>query len=129
MNIKVRRAFQALAVPPLLALAWFGIQGGIQQWSEPQSLAQRIQTLSQFAYGGLALLTVATTLRSDMLGRTIRVAWLVSLVLSAGMAAVVWGGAPWWSGVAAGLLALVVALLILWMLRAGATKREAKLAE
>jgi len=104
----------------LLVLAWFGLQGGIQQWSELQSLGQRIQTAAQLAYGLFALLTVASISRTSTFARVVQVSWLVTITIAAGMAPVVWGGATWGAGLVAGLAALLLALLILWLLMAGA---------
>ena len=120
MNIKVRRALLVLAVLLLLVLAWFGLQGGIQQSSELQSLAQRIQTAAQFAYGLFGLLTVASIFRTGRFARVVQVSWLVTITVAAGMAPVVWGGATLGAGLVAGLAALLFGLLILWLLRAGA---------
>jgi peptidoglycan/LPS O-acetylase OafA/YrhL len=120
VNIKVRRAVLVLAILLLLALAWLGLQGGIQQWSQPLSPGQRIQTGAQFAYGLLALLAVASISRTGTFGRVVRVSWLVAITVAAGMAPVVWGDAAWGAGLVAGLAALLVGLLILWLLSAGA---------
>ena len=120
MNIKPRRALLALAVLLLLVLAWVGVQGGIQQWPQPQSPGQRIQTIAQFAYGLFAALTVASVWRSEAFGRAVRMSFLVAITVAAGIAPVVWGGAAWWAGLVAGLAALGVGVLILWLLSAGA---------
>ena len=118
MNIKPRRALLILAVLLLLVLAWLGLQGGIQQWPQPQSPGQRIQTVAQFAYGLFAALTVASVWLTETFGRAVRVSFLVSLSVAAGIAPVVWGGAAWWAGLVAGLAAFVIGLLILWLLSA-----------
>jgi hypothetical protein len=120
VNIMLRRALLVLAILLLLALAWLGFQGGIQQWPQPQSPGQRAQTIAQFAYGLAALLTVASVWRTGTFERFARVSLLVSLSVAAGLAPVVWGDAAWWAGLVAALAALLVGLLILWLLSAGA---------
>lgn len=120
MNIKLRRALLVLAILLLLALTWLGFQGGIQQWPQPQSPGQRAQTIAQFAYGLSALLTVASLWRTGTFERVAKVSFLVSLSVAAGLAPVVWGEAAWWTGVVAALAALLIGLLILWLLSAGA---------
>ncbi len=129
MSINVRRALLVLAILLLLVLAWLGLQGGIQQWSELQSPAQRIQTTAQFAYGFLALLTVASISRTGRFARVVQVFWLVTITVAAGLAPVVWGAAAWWAGLVAGLAALLVGLLILWILNAGARGAKGHVAE
>ena len=101
----------------LLALAWLGIKGAIDQWSEALSVGQRVQTISQLAYGLLALLTIMAVLASHRLARVSQIAWLASITVAALLAPVVWGGAGWASGLAAGAAALLVGLGILWLLR------------
>ena len=120
MNVTLRRALLVVAILLLLALAWLGLRGGIQEWPQAQSPAQRIQTAAQFAYGLLALLTAASITRSGMFGRVVRGSWLVAITVAGGMAPVVWGGSAWWAGLVAGLASLLVGLVILWLLRAGA---------
>ena len=120
MNITLRRALLVLAIVLLLALTWLGFQGGIHQWPQPQSPGQRIQTIAQFAYGLSALLTVVSVWATGTFGRVARASFLVSLSVAAGLAPVVWGGAAWWAGLVAALAALLIGLLIIWLLNAGA---------
>src|SRR5688572_1963610 len=96
------------------------MQGGIQEWFQSQSIGQRIQTAAQFAYGLFALLTVASVWRPGMFARVVRVGFLVAVSVAAGLAPVAWGDAAWWAGVVAGVAALLIAVLIIWLLSVGA---------
>jgi len=119
VNTKVRRALLVLAIVVLLVLAWLGLRGGVLEWPQAQSIGQRTQTAAQFAYGLFSLLTVASITRSDTLVSVVRASWLVAITIAGGMAPVVWGGAAWWAGLIAGIAALLIGLLILWLLSAG----------
>ena len=119
MNVRVSRALLVFAVLLLLALAWLGVKGGIEQWPEAQSLGQKVQRVAQFAYGVLSVLAVASTARTGTFTRVVQTSWLVAITVAGGMAPVVWGDAAWGAGLAAGLAAFVVGLLVLWLLSTG----------
>jgi hypothetical protein len=120
VNIKVSRALLVLALLMLLILAWLGIRGGIREWPQSESIGQRIQTAAQFAYGLFSLLTAASAWRRGVFEPVVRGFWLVAITVAGGLAPVVWGAAAWWAGLVAGLAALLIGLLILWLLSAGA---------
>jgi len=119
LNVRVSRALLVFAVLLLLALAWLGVKGGIEQWPEAQSLGQKVQRVAQFAYGVLSVLAVASTARTGTFTRVVQTSWLVAITVAGGMAPVVWGDAAWGAGLAAGLAAFVVGLLVLWLLSTG----------
>ena len=116
----MRRSLLVLAAVLFLILAWLGLRGGIQQWPESHSLGQKVQTGAQLAYGILSLLAVASVARTAGFTRVVRLSWLVTITIAAGMAPLVWGDGAWGAGLVAGLAALLVGLLILWLLSAGA---------
>ena len=101
----------------LLPLAWLGIKGAIDQWPGALSVGQRVQTISQLAYGLFALVTIIAVLASNRLARVAQIVWLVSMTIAALLAPVVWGNSGWGSGLLAGITALLVGLGILWLLR------------
>jgi hypothetical protein len=103
LNLKVARTLQLLAVLLLLALAWLGVKGGIEQWPASQSVGQKTQTAAQ----------------SGSFSRVVRLCWLVTLTFAGGLAPSVWGGASWAAGLVAGLGACAVAVLVLWLLGRG----------
>jgi hypothetical protein len=118
----------AIALVLLLALAWTGISGGFNQLSESHTTGEMAQTITQFAYGLSALLSVVTAFRGRRWAPAIHACWVVSVSLSAGLASVVWGGTPVATGVLSAGAAMLVALAITWLLRVGArgptTKRS-----
>ena len=119
LNVKTARTLLVLAVLLLLATSWLGLKGGIEQWPQSQSLVQKVQSAAQFVYGILAVVAVASATRTGTFAGVVRVSWLVAITIAGGIAPVAWGGAGWLAGVVAGLAACVVALLVLWLLRAG----------
>ena len=117
---RIRQALLAIGVVVLLWLAWTGLSGGVTQVSQAQTPGQVIQTGTQFAYGLFALLSVVTTFWASRWHLLMLAGWTVSAALAGGLAAVVWGGAPLLTGFVAGGAALLIAVGIAWLLRAGA---------
>ena len=116
----VRRVLLAVVLLLLLWLAWTGLSGGITQLSQAQTLGQQAQTLSQIAYGLFALLCGITTFWGRRWSGPLEVCWAVSITVAAGLAAIVWGGTSVAIGVLSGGAALLIALVIVWLRRAGA---------
>ena len=104
----------------LLVLAWTGIAGGVQQLSGMHTTAQRIQTALQLALGITSALAVIGTVRVVRWRRAAYIAFVASATLAAGLAPYAWGQAGLGSSVAAGVGALVVAMVIVWLARVGA---------
>jgi hypothetical protein len=113
----MRRAGIVLGILVLLALTWFGLRGGIGEWSQAETLGQRIQVAAQFAYGLFSVLTIVSVFRRGPFARIVRPVWLAAITVAGAMAPVVWGGGSLLSGILAGLAAIVIGLLILWLLR------------
>lgn len=117
---RIRQALLAIGVIVLLWLAWTGLSGGVTQLSQAQTPGQVIQTGTQFAYGLFALLSVVTTFWAIRWNLLMLAGWTGSAALAGGLAAVVWGGASLLTGFVAGGAALLIAVGIAWLLRAGA---------
>jgi hypothetical protein len=103
----------------LLILARLGIAGWISQWPESHSVAQKVQTVAQFGYGFLALFAVVSIFWQQGTARFIRIFWLITLTIAGGLAPIVWGEAGWAAGIGAGLAALLIGILMLWLLAIG----------
>ena len=115
----VRRVFLAVAVLLLLGLTWTGVSGGLHQIPQSHTPGEWIQTIAQLGYGMLSLLSVLTSVRGRRWGPPILACWVVSVTIAAGLAAVVWGGTTVGVGVVSAGVSLLVALAIVWLLRAG----------
>jgi hypothetical protein len=117
---RVARGFcLALATLVLLVVAWGALSGAVRQFPRSDTFGQKIETALQLACGLLSLLSVLTTFVWRPSASRILPAWAGSFAAVAGLSALVWG--PPQPGVAlvfAGL-ALLVALAILRLLRAG----------
>jgi hypothetical protein len=120
LNRPLRRALLAIVALFLLWLAWTGLSGGINQWPQSRTPGQIAQTITQLAYGPLALLSLVTTFWAHSWHRPILACWTVSLTLSAGLASVVWGGTSVLIGCLASAATLLIALATAWLLRVGA---------
>jgi len=115
----LRPILAVVAVLLLLALAYTGITGGVQQWAQWSTMAQRIQTGSQIVYGVCALFILITSFRWRHLRRVAEFGFVLGGVAAASLAAVVWGGGTVLSGLLAGIAAFAIAGAIVWMVHAG----------
>lgn len=99
----------------LVAFAYLGVRGGIEQISEATNFGQRLQNAAQLAYGFLALVGAGALLAGRRWALPVVIGWGAAITAAAALAAVYWGGAGWGAGAAAGLSAAVVALLVWWL--------------
>lgn len=114
-----RGFFVSLATLVLLVVAWGALSGGVRQFPRSDTAGQKIETAVQLACGLLSLLGVLTTFVWRRSASRILPAWAGSFAAAAGLSALVWG--PPQPAVALGFAAgaLLVALGILRLLRAG----------
>jgi peptidoglycan/LPS O-acetylase OafA/YrhL len=115
VNTNARRALFIVATLLLLAAGWLGIQGGIEQWPQSRFAIQRIQTITQLAYGVLSLGVLATLAGPAALTRVTRIAWFIDITVAGGLAPVAWGYTGWGPAIFAGLATAAIAWLVLWM--------------
>jgi len=119
LGLPVRRVLGGAAVLLLLALTWLGVSGGIRQIPQSHTPGELIQSVAQLSYGVFSLLGVLTRLRPDRWGRLVLGCWVASMTVAGGFAPVVWGGASVGTGLVSGAAVVLVALGIVWLLRAG----------
>jgi hypothetical protein len=77
------------------------------------------ETIVQIACGLLSLLIALTCFYLQKLRRPVRLAWLISLILTAGISSVVWGPPMLIVGVIFAVLSFLVARAIIWLLQVG----------
>ena len=58
----LRGTIGGLAALLLLWLGWEGISGGVTQWSDVTTVSQRVQNVTQLAYGVFAVLVLVTAM-------------------------------------------------------------------
>jgi hypothetical protein len=114
----VRQVLAALVVVLLLALAFQGIAGGVDQFPDSFTWAQYLQSGAQVLYGVCALFCIVTAIRWRRFARPVQVGFVASFVVAAGLATVSWGEQSYWSGFISAVAALVVASLLIWAVRA-----------
>lgn len=117
----VRRISLAVAMLFLLALAWQALAGGFGQIPRCYTIGQQLETIVQFICGLLSLLSVLTYFRWRRAGRPILVAWAISFTSTAGISSLVWGPPSLAVGLAFAAIALLLALGIIRLFRAGLT--------
>lgn len=103
-----RRLLTVISWVLLLALAWTGINGAVNDWPHSHSEPQKIQTVFQGLYGVLAAVSLVVPL-GGVAGRVILVAFMISCGMAAGLASMVWAGTSWGFGLLAGIGGLAIA--------------------
>jgi hypothetical protein len=103
----------------LLALAWTGVSGFFNQWAESKGIGQIAQTCSELVYASGALLSLVTTVWAQRWAGIARLVFIAGTTLAGGLAPVVWGDAPFWTGLLSGAASLALAFGIHWMFRWG----------
>ena len=103
----------------LVAVAWLGMSGGIGQWTDQVTPAQRVQLATQVVYGVFALLVLMAAFKWRRWQRVAEFGFVAGCVASASLATVVWGEASMLAALSAGVGTLIVAVAIIRMLRAG----------
>ena len=116
----VRRAFLALALLLLVAQAWTSLSGGTQRIPESHTIGRQTQTAAEIACGLLSLLGVLATFRGRRWLRLVQWCWVCSIPLVAGPSSVLWGRATPLRGLVISGAALLAALGVLGLWRAGA---------
>ena len=114
----VRQVLAALTVILLLALAFQGIAGGVQQLPQSGTIGQYVQSSAQVLYGVCAVLSIATAIRWRKFASPVQYGFIAGCVAAGGLAAVSWGGESVVSGVVAAVAALAIATALVWLLRA-----------
>jgi hypothetical protein len=116
----LRGILLTIAIVLLLALAWTGIHGGLDQLAGMHTTAQTIQTALQFVYGVFAVLSIVTIFWAQRWNPAVLVCWTIAVAFAGGLGATAWGDTSALIGVISGLAAGLVGAGIAWLLRFGA---------
>ena len=81
----------------LLALSVIGIWNGNDEWASARTPGQRIATLTEIGYGILGPLSAIGLSLAWRTSKLLLVLWTLCLAITAGLAAMVWGDAPFWA--------------------------------
>lgn len=106
-----------------LLFVWSGISGALREFPMSETLAQQAQSVSQGAYGLMALVCIWYAWRGGAWPRSVSAGWIVTCGCSAGLATVAWSGASVMAGVGTGVAGAafglgLIALLKRWRVRA-----------
>jgi CHASE2 domain-containing sensor protein len=115
----VRRILLATGILFLLVVAWGALSGALRQIPRAHTPGQGIETAVQLACGLLSLLGVVTCFRWRRHASAVLTAWAGSLATGAGLSALVWGSPQPLVAAAFTAGALLVALSVMGLLRAG----------
>ncbi|HEY1251870.1 MAG TPA: hypothetical protein VGH97_11830 [Thermoanaerobaculia bacterium] len=108
---------QVAVVAFLLFTAYAGIVDGIDSSRSASGGGQRIASVCQLLYGGLATAALLGLLIRGRWILPLVIAWGAALSVTGGLAAVVWGGQSAVVGVFAGLCTAGIAALVVWACR------------
>lgn len=108
-----------LVLLPLAAWAWLGITEGLNGWQDAASPGQRVCAASQILSGIAAIACLIALFSHPAWLRLAFALWAGLLTVTGGTAPVVWGGAPVWQGILAGVITALVAALVSWGAFAG----------
>lgn len=115
--MRYRRAALVASVLLLVSAAVLGVWGALSEWRGAVSFGQRVATLTQLGYGVLAALAAASLVCGSAGSRPLTLGWAVAFVLTGGLAPVVWGESGPLSGIAAALVASLMAFVVMWLAR------------
>ncbi|MHB1863894.1 MAG: hypothetical protein ACYCVL_13135 [Gemmatimonadaceae bacterium] len=87
----VKRIVLAGALVALAVVAWGTLAGALHQLSRAHSLGTRVETAVQLVASLLSILVVVTCFWQRRWARPLRTAWAVSLAITSGLSALVWG--------------------------------------
>ena len=121
MNINsfARRIILTGGILILIVMASVLFSGGLSQLSRSRTIGQITETYIQFTCGVLTLLSAFTCFYGKRWRHPIRTIWVITLMTTAGMSSLVWGPPMLIVGLAFTAGALLIALAIIWLLRAG----------
>jgi hypothetical protein len=122
MSRYVWRAVAVIVILMFLGLAWTGIWGGLNQLPESPALGQKIQTVTQLAYGILSLVALGAWFWARRWSQLAFTAWEICLAIAAGLAVVVWGDETVVVGVLTGVASFAIGWGIAWLLRFSARR-------
>jgi len=105
------------AAVTLLVLSVIGIWNGYDEWVTVQTPGQRVATFTEIGYGILGPICAIAISYAWRSSKLLLVLWSLCLALTSGLAAMVWGDAPFWAGLLAGISGGLVGLLVIWMSR------------
>ena len=111
----VRRSRWVFLAIALLILSGVGIWNGWDEWPGAETGAQKLATLTEVGYGILGLIGALTVHLAWPGTRVLLSIWAACLGITVGLAPVVWGGSPAWTGVLAGLGAGLFGVAVIWM--------------
>ena len=118
MSRTVSRLLSGISIVLFLALAWTGIPGGLDQFSQGKlTPGQQVQSVAQLAYGALSIFSPVVWFWARRWSGPVFIGWAASLALAAGLAAVVWGETSIGVGVLSGVVSLLIAWVMVWLLR------------
>jgi peptidoglycan/LPS O-acetylase OafA/YrhL len=115
----VRRVLLAGATLLLIVVAWLTLSGGLRQIPRSHTFGRRAETIVQLACGMLSVLSVLTCFWWRRWSRQVLTAWAAALAASAGLSSLVWGPPDPIVGLVFAAGALLLALGIIRLLKAG----------
>ena len=108
----IRPLLSIFAALLLLSFAWWALTDGLRDVHQAATTGQHVETAIRLVCGLLSVAVVVTRLRWRRWDRPLRIAWVLTLVATVALSAVVWGPPMWHIA----LLFAAVALLLAWLI-------------
>lgn len=99
----------------LLLTGYTGVRDAVGEYAVAVSLGQKAGTAAEALYGLLSLAAVVGVVARRPWASPLLLAWAAALILTAGMAPIVWGGTGLWPGIVAAASTAAVAGAVLWV--------------
>lgn len=113
-----------LSITLLVIIAWLALSGSIDQFSRAYTFGQIVQTYIQAFCGILSLAIILTFFIDKKRAKLIHHTWLVSLVLTASISALVWGPPMPIIALVFGIAAFLLAKGILWLMNTSSLRES-----
>lgn len=120
----VRRSVLAGALAVLAVVVWGTLAGALRQLSRSHTLGTRIETAVQLMGSLLSVLVMATCFWQRRWAHPLRMAWAVSLAITSGLSALVWGPPMFGVALLFAAATLLVALGFIRVLRWAQAEQE-----
>ena len=101
----------------LLVLSVIGIWNAYDEWADAATAGQRLATMTEIGYGVLGPLSALALTFAWRATRWLLSLWAVCLGMTAGLAPLVWGEAPLWTGILSAITGGLAGVLVMWMSR------------
>ena len=112
---KPSRVRVGIAVGILVLLGALALRSAYFEWRDERTPVQLVAMLCELVYGACGVLAALALAMRSRWARPLLMTWAVFVTITAGLAPVVWGGAPAFAGVLSALAGSVIAVAVVFL--------------